>query len=383
VVAGLAAAWCHEPVNSDLSEEGRAVLAFLASLTDGDRDGIVCGQNLGISGDANGKFDRFIGALHTQSGKWPGMACVELDHYKVTSADELSGAMDVFIDYYHNKKGLVTINWAPMSPSGGPAFSYWDGDLTSLTTNSVWIAGLDRIAAALAKLRDAGVPVLWRPLQENNGPSFWWATGNGHSFESWIALYRHLFDYYVRTKGLDNLIWVYSPVGANSWKHWPFPGIDVVDVVAPTTYNMDLDLYGACQDAIDFSQGKPIGVAEFGPATSYTEGNFDNRLYVSRFKERYPKMSYWVSWSDWSNVTVSLAANDNVSAVLNDPYVICAPVPLSGVTAVSAAAPLAVVPVHCSGMRPMLLNGRNVSASPAPCLGNYFYPAPRQGSVMR
>ena len=37
-----------------------------------------------------------------------------------------------------------------------------------------WRTYLDRIASALEELQDAGVVVLWRPLQEMNGSWFWW-----------------------------------------------------------------------------------------------------------------------------------------------------------------------------------------------------------------
>ena len=51
---------------------------------------------------------------------------------------------------------------------------------------------MDVIAWFLAQLREAGVPVLWRPYHEMNGGWFWWGKKTGQP--GYAALYRMLFE---------------------------------------------------------------------------------------------------------------------------------------------------------------------------------------------
>ena len=64
---------------------------------------------------------------------------------------------------------------------------------------------LKNAAAYLKLLRDADIPVLWRPFHEAAGGWFWWGK-DAASFKSlWIAMFN-----YFKTEGLDNLIWVWT-----------------------------------------------------------------------------------------------------------------------------------------------------------------------------
>jgi mannan endo-1,4-beta-mannosidase len=60
----------------------------------------------------------------------------------------------------------------------------------------------------LQQLADARVPVLWRPLHEIDGGWFWWT--DGEHPENTAALWRTMFDYFVKERKLNNLIWVYN-----------------------------------------------------------------------------------------------------------------------------------------------------------------------------
>ena len=61
------------------------------------------------------------------------------------------------------------------------------------------------------KLEDAGVPVVYRPMHEANGAWFWWGVGgnDGITGADVAALYRYVHDYYVKEKGLSNIIWCF------------------------------------------------------------------------------------------------------------------------------------------------------------------------------
>ena len=97
--------------------------------------------------------------------------------------------------------------------------------------NKVFTEDLKNAAAYLKLLRDADIPVLWRPFHEAAGGWFWWGK-DAASFQSlWIAMFN-----YFKTEGLDNLIWVWTTEGNDS--DW-YPGDQYVDIVGRDVYNKE------------------------------------------------------------------------------------------------------------------------------------------------
>jgi mannan endo-1,4-beta-mannosidase len=322
-----------EPVNPALTNDARAVLGYINFLSNGSGTGVLSGQNVGHGDAIANQFNRYIGELYRQTGKYPGIIGGDYEYTQEYSLSDLRSANQILIDYWKNKKGIVTINMTPRGPGNIDPRSTYTKSLKTLITPGTsdytyWMNKLNRLATALTELRDAGVPVLWRPMQEMNSLWFWYGTKNGHSnFEEFISVYRHMFDYFTTTKKLNNLIWVFSPVGAHSWSAYPDPGNDYWDIIAATHYNNDLDA-ASYQDMINFAKGKPVALGEYGPATSFTGGAFDNRMYLTQLKNNYPRVAYWVSWHDWSTITVSLPANKYCNELFADPYIISAPIEL-------------------------------------------------------
>lgn len=68
-----------------------------------------------------------------------------------------------------------------------------------------WWSDLKRIADHLTELRDANVPVLWRPMHECDGNWFWYGKQGGERF---VKLWRIMFNYFSKERKLNNLIWV-------------------------------------------------------------------------------------------------------------------------------------------------------------------------------
>jgi mannan endo-1,4-beta-mannosidase len=142
--------------------------------------------------------------------------------------------------------GLVTISLAPLNP--------WVNDETDIAkgVRAAWMRKLDRVAGALAELRDAGVVALFRPMQEMNG-NWYWRGMSSHPSDPgpYFRVYRHMRDYFENEKKLNNLLWVYSPnatLGQDSSSSWmrsvgrAYPGNDYVDIVAGTNYDDTVDL---------------------------------------------------------------------------------------------------------------------------------------------
>lgn len=349
------------PSNPAASVSASLVLGYLAYLSSDGKGRVISGQNCLhgnqiCDGKGNG-YSSMIGELYAQSGKYPGIIGLDYEHDKIFTSSELSEANAVLIDYW-NSGGLVAVNWSPQNPwlndesdiaadpgvwsntrvNGSYSVNLSDVDIPKLldpreAVFAVWRKKLDRIAGALAELRDAGVVVLWRPMQEMNGFWFWWGTASDPgNMDNYKMLYVDMYNYFTKEKKLNNLLWVYSPASSNpeigvAGVMEQYPGKDFVDIVGGTQYGdslaiRDYEVYRSC--------GKPIAMSEYGISESGVfagDGSFDDSKYISVLSDNYPDISYWVTWHDWDTGGgifnhMSLKSNMNSGILMNDRRVI-------------------------------------------------------------
>lgn len=71
---------------------------------------------------------------------------------------------------------------------------------------SILLSDIDAVAKELQTLRDAKVPILWRPLHEASGGWFWWGDC---SPDSYCKLYRLMYEKFTKEYELDNLIFAF------------------------------------------------------------------------------------------------------------------------------------------------------------------------------
>lgn len=367
--APAAAVCAQQPHTADpqATAQAVAVYQYLYSLTcgTGPVDGVVSGQNIGHGSQATDTsgllgYQRLIGQLAQQTGHYVGLVGLDYEHDFIFTPQQLSQANQVLIGHAQ-RGGLVTVNFSPQSPwlndesdiaanpgvwtntrtDNGQLNGVNLSDILDPTTpaGQVWQRKLTRIADALTELRDAGVVVLWRPMQEMNGYWFWWGTTLQKDNASiYIQLWRNMFQYFTQVRHLDNLLWVYSPatyptdptqqIAQNIRSAaWSYPGDAYVDIVAGTSYDDNL-LIPNYQDYLQIP--KVIGEGEYGPNLSGTHvlnGDFDDSLYASRLQQDYPAVAYWLSWHDYAisatqTAHLSLIGNQNATSLLNNPYVI-------------------------------------------------------------
>jgi hypothetical protein len=140
---------------------------------------------------------------------------------------------------YWNAGGIPTIMYHWGAPGIGEGY---EASQTYTSIDSCFTPGtdeyddywfeLDRKADQLIKLRNANVPVLWRPFHELNGGWFWWSMEGPEQFKRlWIDMY----NYFVNVRGLNNLIWVlcYTSDADLAW----YPGDAYVDIIGCDTYD--------------------------------------------------------------------------------------------------------------------------------------------------
>jgi len=157
--------------------------------------------------------------------------------------------------------------------------------------------------------------VLWRPFHEMNGDWFWWG---GQDPEKFIRVWRHMFDYFTKSKGLDNLLWVYGPNHGRRTAAY-YAGDQYVDIVGLDAYTDFIDpehIKG--YDAVA-ALPKPFGFTEFGPfGPRNPPGDYDYRKFLAGIKAHFPKTCFFKCW----NANWSLASNQFTKELLADSSII-------------------------------------------------------------
>ena len=183
------------------------------------------------------------------TGKQPAIRGIDLLAYNTTS-DWRDHAPERCIEWTNKYKGIATVTWhwnVPTEKGSSTTAFYVEStgnspfttfSITNALTEGTWenevlLADIDLIAQELTKLKEADVPILWRPLHEAEGAWFWWGAEGA---EPCKELYRLLYDKLTNEYGLDNLIWVWTGYTYPTSADW-YPGDDVVDIVGYDKYN--------------------------------------------------------------------------------------------------------------------------------------------------
>ena len=221
--------------DAQASENAKRIYQYLA---DNYGKNIISGQYCD-----GGIFGHEMAVIWKATGKFPAM--VGLDMMDASPSRVAYGTecktIDQAIEAWDNNS-LVTICWhwnAPTKYLTGTWYSGFYKEHTNIDLDKIMngedpeghdllVADMDAIAKELTKLKEKDIPVLWRPLHEASGGWFWW--GNC-SAESYIKLYREMYEKFTKEYELHNLIWVWN----GQSKSW-YPGDDVVDLMGDDIY---------------------------------------------------------------------------------------------------------------------------------------------------
>lgn len=246
--------------------------------------------------------------IYDASGKYPAMR--GLDYM----GDDFDGVNKRAKEWFE-KGGIVTICWHCGSDFAGNYDDSkaddldWDKALTEGTAEyEALIEAMDRGAAALKELKDAGVPVIWRPFHEFDGGWFWWGKGGADNFKK---LWQLMYDRYTNEWELDNLIWALG-FTASVPAEW-YPGDEYVDMVGADTYvENDGSLIGMYNKVVDLvGTDVPIMLHENGTIPNPESLEADGS-YWSSFMTWHTE---WITDSKWNTT-------DSINSVFNSNYVI-------------------------------------------------------------
>ena len=279
----------YEASKSDAAKKKQKLLDYLYSIK--GKKTVIGIHNREPNSEPSKQTDK----IHEWTGKYPAL----------WSGDFLFSSDDV-----HNRKKMINqcINqWNSgsivhlmlhvVSPTksepgqwdGGVVKKLSDDEWSSLITNGSdlnikWKKRLDIYASYIQQLKDAGVPVLFRPFHEMNQRIFWWAGRKGTNGSG--ALYRITRDYLEKEKGLDNIIWIWDMQDLSyDWSEYN-PGNDYWDIFAVDVYNGDYFTSYKYNLAVEIGGDKLIAIGEC------------DKLPTSDELYNQSKWSFVMSWAE-------------------------------------------------------------------------------------
>ncbi|MEU8242308.1 glycosyl hydrolase [Actinoplanes missouriensis] len=262
------------------------VVNYLRSITG---TGIVSGQHNKEPASSPGQYTRQV---HDVTGQWPGLWGGDM----MFRADDVNNRQRVIdqakLEWANGS--LVALTWHACSPTVARTCEFEGGVKTRITDtqfqqvitggtglSQTWRARMAEVVPYLRQLRDAGVPVLWRPFHEMNETWNWWGGRTGAA-----TLFRQMRDYF-DSQGLTNLIWVWNVQDnpAGGWSAY-YPGASYVDVVSLDAWYKNHPSAADYQQIQSIAAGKPIAIAEMGKVP-------DAALLAAQ-----PRWAYFMVWSE-------------------------------------------------------------------------------------
>lgn len=213
----------------------------------------------------------------------------------------------------HERGGIVTVSWHPRNPlTGGNAWDVTSKEVVKSILpggkeNAKFKLWMQRVGDFLSRLKTSkgeAVPVIFRPWHENNGSWFWW----GHDLctdSEYKALWNMLQDYLVKERGLDNLLWSYSPNLDGGWnlRRWyeRYPGDDRVSLIGEDAYQWgtEKEYVTALRADLEFIS---VYAGNHGKLYALTECGYKNNPDATWFTRVFKKLvdnfeiSYFLLW---------------------------------------------------------------------------------------
>lgn len=212
--------------------------------------------------------------VYKLTGKYPAMNCYDYIHICFSPANWIDYSDITPVKEWHDAGGIVQLMWHFNVPKsqGSTNFTCTPSETTFKASNAL-VSGtwentwfyeqMDKVAASILKLQEAGIAATWRPFHEAAGNAcakqqadwtkawFWWGYDGADTYKKlWIAMY----DYF-KQKGINNLIWMWTTQNYNgdSSKYnqdtnW-YPGDQYVDIIARDLYG-----YDAAQNLQEFNE---------------------------------------------------------------------------------------------------------------------------------
>lgn len=221
--------------------------------------------------------------------------------------------------------GIITFSWHPRNPlTRGDAWDISSNEVVSSILpggegHEEFMVWLERAADFLETIKTPGgkpVPFIFRPWHENIGSWFWWG-GKLCSEDEYKALFVMTHDYFVKERGMKNIVWAYSPNSDADERQYMsrYPGDEYVDILGLDHYEyLVSNDFLSFEDRIEESNRHYIDVlradldfltriaAEKGKIVALSETGLESLVYekwwteaLMKGLEGYP-VAYVLTW---------------------------------------------------------------------------------------
>lgn len=253
--------------------------------------------------------------VYKLTGKYPALNCYDYIHLAWSPANWIDYGDITPVKAWWEAGGIVAVGWHWTVP-----VSEGVTDLNQMTykpeettfrakntfTEGTWEnkrmkADLEKIAGYLKLLQAENIPVLWRPLHEAAGNIyeytggtawFWWGYDGA---EVYRKLWIYMFDYF-QSKGLNNLIWVWTTQTKDDAF---YPGDAYVDIVGRDLYGQNTASSIAQYETItDKYENKIVTLSECG-----TVG------FISEQWKGGARWSWFMPWYDNAGASTTHASD--------------------------------------------------------------------------
>lgn len=258
---------------------------------------------------------RWTDEVYTTTGKYPGLWSGDF-LFQEENINNRKVMIDEALKQWQ-KGSIINIMWHACNPALEQPCGWDDKGVKSHLTdaqwkelltdgsaiNMKWKAMMDEVSVHLKFLQDNGVEVLWRPLHEMNQGVFWW--GGRPGAEGTRKLWQLTHDYMTKTKGLNNLVWIWDIQDFKTLQQDAVsynPGADYFDVAALDVYDdgsgYSTDKYNIMNAACN---GKPIAIGEC------------QKYPTAETLRAQPK---WTFFMGWSELVFSANTTDQIKNVI-------------------------------------------------------------------
>lgn len=259
-LVATAAASVATPALAFPATSKQTVINYLRSITGNHT---VSGQHNKEPASAPGQYTQ---QAHDITGQWPGLWGGDMMFNSADVANRQRVVDQAKTEWANGS--LVALTWHACSPTVGATCNFDGGVKTSISNaqfqqivtggtalNATWRSRMAAVVPYLRQLRDAGVPVLWRPFHEMNESWNWWGARPGAN--GGAKIYQQMKDYF-DSQGLTNLIWVWNVQDnpAGGWAGY-YPGAGYVDVVSLDAWYKNHPSSGDYQQIQAIAAGKP------------------------------------------------------------------------------------------------------------------------------
>lgn len=283
-------------MNPNATPQARKLLCYLYSLYGNH---VLSGQQETSWSNPANDINWYV----TNIGKYPAILGGDYLYPSGTSTRAIA---------YWNAGGITMIRYHMGAPPNADSYESSMGNaninnvLASGTNeNRSFITKLDYAAAEIKKLQDANVAVIWAPFHETQANGwFWWAKGTGSQF---VQLWVYMFNYFTRTKGLNNIVWLMPFSGSPNSAY--YPGKQYVDLSGPDTYSTSPPF------ASNFNSARNV-VGTTMPIPLHETGTIPNPATM------FPSAAPWVLFNVWAGYQINNNSRANVQTTYNSTYTI-------------------------------------------------------------